>query len=97
MEQGESESEAMRREIKEETGLLVSKENLQYHGKIFVRHGGYDLIYHAFSAKFDSRPAVAIDAYEHQEFGWFPPRQALSLNLVEDLDACLKIFHGVEA
>lgn len=94
MEQGESEQEAMVRELKEETGLIIPPERLGYFDKLYVNHAGRDFIYHMFSAKLSARPPVTINDYEHQAYQWIAPQKALSLNLIDDLDACIKLFYS---
>ena len=93
MEKDESEQEAIVREIKEETGLSIPAEHLKYFNKLYVNHTGYDFIYHMFSAKLPTCPAIAINNYEHQAYQWIAPQKALSLNLIDDLDTCIKLFY----
>ena len=94
MEEGESEQDAMVREIKEETGLLISTKSLKYFDTLYVNHSGRDFIYHMFSIKLPLRPMVTINDYEHQTYQWISPQNALSLNLIDDLDVCIKLFYG---
>jgi len=80
------------REVQEETGLKLDKNNLKYHDKVYVRHQKFDFIYHLFSIKIDSFPDIIIDEYEHQEYKWVSVRDALTMDLVLDEDECIKII-----
>ncbi len=95
MEKGEDIFGAMAREIREETGMDIPKEKLEYFSKLYVHHGGYDFIYHMFSSKFDSRPVIKINEKEHGGFEWVSPSEALTMDLVDDLDECVKLFYKI--
>jgi 8-oxo-dGTP pyrophosphatase MutT (NUDIX family) len=86
---------AMKRELKEETGVEVMKENLEYFTKLYVRHGGYDFVYHIFRTEFSSRPGIQLSEKEHTSFRWVFPTEALTLDLVDDMDYCIKLFYKI--
>lgn len=92
---GESEQEAMVREIKEETGLEILPEKLDYFNKVYVRYPDYDFVYHIFFLKLDSEPIIKINPREHKEHAWVMPQDALNMKLVPDLDGCIKMYYGV--
>ncbi len=92
---GESPKQAMVRELREETGVEVAEEKLEYFTSLFVRHGGYDLVYHMFRTMLDTLPEIKIEPYEHQAFTWVTPEESLKINLVDDLDECIKMYYGV--
>ncbi|MEK7507581.1 MAG: NUDIX hydrolase [Patescibacteria group bacterium] len=95
MEEGENVYDAMAREIKEETSINIPKEKLKYFTKLYVHHGGYDFVYHIFSNKLDIRPEIKINEKEHKSFKWVLPEEALRMDLVDDLDECIKLFYNV--
>ena len=37
-------------------------------------------------------PNILINPQEHKTFQWIAPRDALTLNLIQDLDLCIKLF-----
>ena len=92
---GESEKEAVIREIKEETGLEVLPEKLNYCRKVYVRYLDYDFIYHIFFYKLDSETQIKIDPAEHKEYAWVTPQEALKMKLVKDQDIGIKMHYGI--
>ncbi len=92
MNMGEDILTALTREIQEETGNLVSSNELSFFKSIYVKHD-YDLIYHMYSYKLPRKPVIKISVYEHEEYVWVSAKKALSLNLVDDLDECIKMFY----
>jgi mutator protein MutT len=88
---GESPMQAMQREWKEETQIDI--ESAEYFGKLFVKYPDYDFIYHMFHKKFDIQPNVTINPNEHKWHKRATPKQALELNLIRDLDKCIKLFY----
>jgi len=94
---GEGIEEALLREIREETGFSLRKEDISYFRKLFVSHeeGGYDIIYHMFHTSLPERRDVIIKPEEHKRFVWVSPEDALRMHLVEDLGACIKLFYRI--
>jgi len=90
---GEDMITAMAREALEETGHSLSPEDLAYFKSVFVNHGGYDLIYHMFATNFESKPAVTVNPDEHAEYRWVKPVEALEMNLIDDLDECIRMYY----
>ena len=87
---------AMVRELREETGIDVVSSGLQYFSKICVRHAQCDFTYYMFSTRVNKKPMIRVSRQEHTRYRWVSPRQALSLNLVEDLDECIERFFPPE-
>lgn len=81
------------REIKEETGVDVKRDNIEYFRKFFVRYPEYDFIYHIFSAKLVNKPKVIINRDEHKKFKWVKPKESLKMDLIEDLGSCIEAFY----
>lgn len=95
VEERETAGDAMVREIKEETGLDVPQNRLEYFTKVYVRHAGYDFVYHIFRTKLDVRPEIKINEHEHKDFQWVLPSDGLQMNLVDDLGECMKLFYKI--
>jgi len=90
---GEDILEAMIREVQEETGFVLPASQLFYFGKVYVKYPNYDFVYHIFHSKLDQRQKVTINHIEHKGFRWISPGNALKMPLIQDLDACVKLFY----
>ncbi|MCF7831735.1 MAG: NUDIX hydrolase [Candidatus Pacebacteria bacterium] len=85
--------ETMIREIQEETGFMLPSSELSYFGKVFVRYPEYDFVYHMYHTELNQRQDVVISQQEHKDFKWISPKKALEMNLIQDLDACIRLFY----
>ena len=86
---------AMRRELKEETGITVSIKNLQFLYTYYVKYPKYHFMYHVFKTNFSYRPKIILSPEEHIDYHWVTPSQALQLNLIQDEDQSLKLTFGL--
>ena len=91
----ESLEQAILREVEEESGIALSRDDISYFGSVDLRHGSFDFTYHIFSAKLTTQPEVILSAREHQNYSWKTPNEALSVDMVEDQDWCVRWFYGV--
>jgi len=89
--EGETIQQAMEREGREETQIHL--ENAIYVDKVYVRYPDYDFIYHMFHKKFVTQPKVTIHSNEHKAYRRETPKQALKMDLIQDLDQCIKLFY----
>ena len=90
---GEDKDDAMRREIFEETWLKL--DDLIYFQKVYVQYPTYEFIYHMYHKKLDYKPEITINPEEHKKYMWQHPQKALEQNLIQDLDACIKMFYEI--
>ena len=90
---GENIVDAMAREIKEETGQKLSPTHLEYLTKVYVKYPEYHFVYHMFRAKLDGVSEIILSESEHEAYKWVSPEDALGLELVRDLDRCIKMFY----
>ncbi|MEK7564441.1 MAG: NUDIX hydrolase [Patescibacteria group bacterium] len=95
VDRGENIHQAMSREIKEETGLEIPEENLEHIGTVFVRNEGHDIGYHMFITHLSAQPEVIISPKEHQAYIWASPSEALKMDLIHDLDDCIKMYYQI--
>lgn len=91
---GETIYEAMKREGKEETQIDLS--DAKYFDKFYVRYPDYDFIYHIYSKNFTIKPDVKINNNEHKSYTRKTPKEALEIDLIRDLDECIKLFYKVK-
>lgn len=83
---------AMTREIKEETGLIIDAEKVEYLGKVYVTYETVSFVYHTFSSKLSSEVKVKTKDDEHDAYLWIRPEEALELDLVQDMAECIKMY-----
>ena len=88
--------EAVKREAKEETGIVISEKDLNFYKTFFVVHSNGKFFYHCFSCKLQEKPNIALSEREHQDFKWVTIEEALKMPLVTDEDYCLKDFYKIK-
>ena len=93
VDEGEKRLGAIVRVIQEETGFQLPPSQLSYFGKTYVKYPEYDFVYHIFHTQLDQMQEVAINHKEHKESRWVSPENALNMELIQDLDACIKLFY----
>lgn len=86
--------EAIQREVWEETGIEL--KDAKHFEKLYVKYPDFDFTYHIFHQKIDQKPNVTINLNEHKEYKRIHPKKALELDLIEDEDACIKLFYKVK-
>lgn len=92
---GEDLKTALLREVQEEIGLVVTSEDLKFFRSYFVRYSDYDFMYHIFSVTLNTLPELYLHADEHKDFKWVIPTEALSFDLIQDEDFCIKAFYKI--
>ena len=97
LEVGEKPEDAIVRELKEETGIDISKEGLRNIRSLYVRFGEYDFVYHMFAHTIpgDIKPEVYLEPDAHKAFLWTTPEEALQMNLIQDEDMCIKLAYNI--
>ena len=81
------------RETYEETGISLLVNRTNYEGKLYVKYGEVDFIYHSYKTKFNIKPPVRIRKQEHKAYSWETLEDALKLPLIEDLDKCIEVYY----
>ncbi len=92
----EDKTKAMARELKEETGLVIREEDLNFHKTFYVSHLGLNFFYHYFHIELQEIPDIKISKDEHKTFIWITPEDALNMTLVLDEDYCMKDYYGIK-
>ena len=95
MNEGEDISTAMLRELQEETGIVVEKDRLEYFAPFYVRNGDFEIIYHQHVLKLSLRPDITLSDWDHQDYTWVTPAEALIFNYVHDVDSCIYEVYGI--
>lgn len=94
LEKGETPLTTAVRELTEETGIIVSPEELTHLGTLFNRIGSYDYIFEIFFKEFPDYPKVNLKLDEHHGFCWATHEESLKLPLIhggkEVMQYCLR-------
>ncbi|MFA6354918.1 MAG: NUDIX hydrolase [Candidatus Paceibacterota bacterium] len=89
-------SDAMKRELREETGVDIKKEDLIFYKTFFVSHPDRDFLYHYFVLHLTEKPKIILSKKEHKDFSWKTPSEALKMSLIQDEDHCIKHYYGIK-
>ena len=86
---------AIIRELKEETGIEIKKEELNFYKTFFVSHQDRDFLYHYFNVHLKKEPEIVLSEKEHKGFSWVTVEEALKMPLILDEDYCIKDYYGI--
>ena len=81
IEKGETPIEGVLRELKEETGIAVKKEEMSYLGALYIRKPDVEYVYHSFKITLNSQPKVELSR-EHTEYKWASSEELKSMPLM---------------
>ena len=93
IENGETPAEAIERELYEECGIKKQKSSIRFFRTMYVRYAEVDFIYYIYLTSFEIKPKIRIRENEHVEYRWVSPKAALEMNLIQDLDDCIKLYY----
>jgi 8-oxo-dGTP pyrophosphatase MutT (NUDIX family) len=100
VEPGESDIEAVIREIEEETSIKLSPDDLKGLGVLPIQYPDFLVEFPIFHAKLDAEPEILLQPREHIDYQWIKPVDALkSDELMRDVDViirkyCLDLVEG---
>ena len=81
---------AIVRELFEETSILLSSANLKLVKRYCIARKEMSFVYTVYLCRLIEVPPIVISPKEHTRFDWFTLDDALRLELVPDLDGCLR-------
>ena len=88
LEKGETPTQAIVREIKEEIDVTISEEKLTYCRPVYVRFPEKDFILHLFRFEFEEPPALHLDLEENSDYRWVPYEEVFELSLIPGGKEC---------
>ena len=93
VEAGESDSQAIIRELREETGYNTAPAELEHLGDFqFVSLRGEAFTYATFRVRLAQSHSPQLEASAHRAFTWVTPEECLAkTNLISDLDSLLQL------
>lgn len=95
---GETPLQAAIREVKEETGYDISKQEIENLGTVYIEYDEKDhFVYHMFRTQLQEDPGVVkINFDEHKGFTWVTPSDGLKMDLLQDEDPCFRLIYFPE-
>ena len=86
-----SPANAIIREVFEETGIVISSEDLIQTAVFYVAYdGGRKIVYNTYKIILAEEPTVILRENEHKDFVWRSPTEALELPLMVHGDDTIK-------
>ncbi len=92
---GETPLEAVIREVKEETGVVIQQSAIETLPSLWVEHEGFSFRYHSYMVSLPQIPSIELHTKEHSEYMWVTPEASLEMNLIHDLAACNRLFFSI--
>jgi 8-oxo-dGTP pyrophosphatase MutT (NUDIX family) len=83
---------AILREVFEETGLIIERNELKRYQTLWVENNGYEFVYHTFGVDLDTLPDIILSQSEHQDYQWTTLEESFEMDLIHDLDECNRLF-----
>lgn len=96
VEKDENLKQAIIREVQEETGIDLSKKEVEFYKTKYVDYTEYQFVYHCFHCELEEKPKVDLNLNEHQLYIWTRPEDAMRLNLIQDEDSCISDYYNLK-
>ena len=92
-----SSANAIIREVFEETGIVISSQDLISSAVFYVEYdGGRRIVYNTYKTILREQPGITLRENEHQDFVWKSPEEALLLPLMIHGDDTIKHVYNIE-
>jgi 8-oxo-dGTP pyrophosphatase MutT (NUDIX family) len=86
----ESPIQTVIREVKEETGLDVKEDQLEFQKIFQVVYDEYGFAFYLYNLYLDEEPEIKVNTGEHQSYRWEKPEDSLKLDLIGGEDEVIK-------
>ena len=91
LEPGESPLEGVIREIREETGICRSAEQIEFIQTVYYQFADIEYALHLFYSHMTEKPTVNLEAKEHTEYAWETLQQALMRPIMRGGNECIEL------
>lgn len=92
LEKNESVEEGALRELREETGISLKRNQLYSLGKLYMRKPDVDYVFHVFKISLDAQPKVDLSP-EHSEYKWANPEELKTIPFMAGGPTALQYFY----
>jgi len=93
VDEGESDTQAVTRELREETGITLEENVFNYLGQLDIDYEKVTIQFPIFHKDFTVLPDIILDPDEHVDYAWMTPESILELpNLMLDVDKIITDF-----
>lgn len=92
LENNETAKKAAKRELFEETGLIIPESKFMYITKLYDRYPTFDFTMNIFHVSLEKKEDIILNDTEHKDFRWVTLDEALKMKLMQDVDVCLKLY-----
>lgn len=93
VEKGESDIQAVIREVREETGIKLESSSLTYLGELPIEYPSVVVCFPVFKTKLEELPDISLSPTEHVDYAWLHPKEIIKLpNLMQDVDVLIEKF-----
>ena len=83
----------MIREIREETGIQLKAEDLEYLNMVYATYPEFNVVFHMYRAIVNEEPQVTLSHEEHQDYDWYTPEEATKIQLMDDMLECMQMHY----
>jgi len=93
VEEGETDLEAIIREVFEETGIQLEENQVEHLEELPIEYPNMTVVFPIFKVHLDEEAAVTLEPREHIDFGWISPDEVLKMpNLMKDVDLIVEKY-----
>jgi len=96
LEADETPEQAAKRELFEETGILIENSEIHAMDSLYIRKPHIDYVYHLFQVTLKEKPEVRLSS-EHPNYLWALPQEIEALPLMEGAFEALQKYRSTDA